>query len=372
MLAARRRCVRGRRRLAAASRRRAAPRRRRQRRTRGEATSRHLRLRHARHGLRLRSRTTRTGSTSCGRRSCRRSTNEFGEDGHFFAGVRQSRLGVKGFIPTDVGELKTIFEFELFGTGVDAGQTTFRLRHAYGRVGQFGAGQTWSPFMDLDVFPNSIEYWGPNGMVFFRNVQIRWMPMQRRHARHDRARAAGRLAPTRASTRTASSSQDVKARFPLPDLSAQFRMTRRLGPRAGRRHRCATSSGTTSTPTQFDLSGDAIGWGINLSTNLKFAEDDMLRASVVYGEGIENYMNDAPVDIGTRATSANPRHAGQGQGAARPRHRRVPRPHLERQVDEHGRLLARRHRQHRPPGRRRVQDGPVRARQPPLLPRRRT
>ena len=32
--------------------------------------------------------------------------------------------------PTELGELKTIFEFELFGTGVDAGQTTFRLRHA--------------------------------------------------------------------------------------------------------------------------------------------------------------------------------------------------------------------------------------------------
>ncbi len=79
-------------------------------------------------------------------------------------------------MPTDVGEIKTIFEFELFGTGVDAGQTTFRLRHAWGELGQIGAGQTWSPFMDPDVFPNSIEYWGPNGMVFFRNVQLRWTP----------------------------------------------------------------------------------------------------------------------------------------------------------------------------------------------------
>src|SRR5262249_59039801 len=58
--------------------------------------------------------------------------NQYGADGHFFAGVRQSRFGVKGFMPTDLGELKTIFEFELFGTGVDAGQTTFRLRHAWG------------------------------------------------------------------------------------------------------------------------------------------------------------------------------------------------------------------------------------------------
>ena len=76
-----------------------------------------------------------------------------------------------------------MFEFELFGTGVDEGQTTFRLRHAYGELGQFGAGQTWSPFMDPDVFPNSVEYWGPTGMVFFRNVQFRWHADRRRQTR---------------------------------------------------------------------------------------------------------------------------------------------------------------------------------------------
>jgi hypothetical protein len=74
--------------------------------------------------------------------------NQFGRDNSTFAGVRQSRLGVRSSTPTTLGELKTTFEFELFGTGVDAGQTTFRLRHAYGELGKFGAGQTWSPFMD--------------------------------------------------------------------------------------------------------------------------------------------------------------------------------------------------------------------------------
>jgi len=104
--------------------------------------------------------------------------DEFGRDGRTFAGVRQTRFGVKGFQPTNYGELKTTFEFELFGVGVDTGQTTFRLRHAYGELGHFGAGQTWSPFMDIDVFPNSIEYWGPNGMAFFRNVQVRGCPFR--------------------------------------------------------------------------------------------------------------------------------------------------------------------------------------------------
>src|SRR5580692_4806973 len=55
------------------------------------------------------------------------SKGEFGPDGSTFFGVRQTRFGVKSFTPTPVGDLKTIFEFELFGTGVDAD----RLLSAY-------------------------------------------------------------------------------------------------------------------------------------------------------------------------------------------------------------------------------------------------
>ena len=71
--------------------------------------------------------------------------DQFGEDGSYFAGVRQSRLGFRSSTPTKMGDLKTTFEFELFGTGVDEGQTTFRLRHAYGELGAFGAGQYLEP-----------------------------------------------------------------------------------------------------------------------------------------------------------------------------------------------------------------------------------
>ena len=104
--------------------------------------------------------------------------NEFGSNGNTYFSVRQTRLGFKSATPTDVGMFKTQFEFEMFGTGVDAGQTTIRLRHAYGELGKVGAGQYWSAFMDIDVFPNSVEYWGPTGMAFYRNVQVRWMPIQ--------------------------------------------------------------------------------------------------------------------------------------------------------------------------------------------------
>ncbi len=151
--------------------------------------------------------------------------NEFGEDGHTYASVRQSRLGFKGYIPTSNGkEIKTIFEFELFGTGVDAGQTTFRLRHAWGEYGQWGAGQSWSPFMDPDVFPNSLEYWGPSGMVFFRNVQLRFMPLQGNNEVYialERPGASGDPGVLVGSPEVTG----LNARFPYPDLSAHYRLT---------------------------------------------------------------------------------------------------------------------------------------------------
>src|SRR5262245_30701672 len=229
--------------------------------------------------------------------------NQFAPDGNSYFSVRQSRLGVKANIPTALGDIKTTFEFELYGTGVDAGQTTFRLRHAYGELGKFGAGQTWSPFMDIDVFPNSLEYWGPAGMVFFRNVQVRYMPIQgdtrltialeRPGASADQGVYAGRI-----------ELQDVKPKFPLPDLSAEYRYGQKWGyvELAGIVRRIEWEDQGTD---QFDFSGNATGWGVNLSSNLKLGKNDVVRLQGMHGEGVENYMNDAPADVGVENQSGN-------------------------------------------------------------------
>jgi hypothetical protein len=230
--------------------------------------------------------------------------DQFGKDNNTFAGVRQSRLGVRASTPTALGDLKTTFEFELFGTGVDQGQTTFRLRHAYGEIGQFGAGQYWSPFMDPDVFPNSLEYWGPTGMVFFRNVQVRWMPVKGVHdvtlalerpgASGDQGVYADRI-----------ELQNIRARFPLPDFSGSYKYTQGWGyVRAAGMLRLIKWDDVLDD--QFDLSGDATGWGINLSSNLKASKSDVIRLQFVFGEGIQNYMNDSPVDIGIENNLGNP------------------------------------------------------------------
>jgi len=229
------------------------------------------------------------------------SPNQFGEDNNTFAGVRQSRLGVRSTTPTALGDLKTTFEFELFGTGVDEGQTTFRLRHAYGELGKFGAGQTWSPFMDPDVFPNTLEYWGPTGMVFFRNVQLRWMPvpgailaLERPGASGDQGVYADRI-----------ELQNIKARFPLPDLSGAYKQAMSWGyVRGAGMFRIIKYDDVLND--QYDLSGTATGWGINLSSNINAGKSDVIRLQWVFGEGIQNYMNDSPVDVGVENNLSDP------------------------------------------------------------------
>ena len=232
--------------------------------------------------------------------------NEFAPSGTWFGSVRQTRFGVKTNSPTHFGDLKTIFEFELFGTGVDAGQTTFRLRHAWGEIGKFGAGQTWSPFMDPDVFPNSLEYWGPTGMVFFRNIQFRWMPITRGDshlwiaAERPGASADGGVYSSRIEL------ANVQPRFTIPDISVQAHLARSWGYlQVAAIFRRIAWQQTTPTPP-VNLTDNVLGWGVNVSSNLKLTKQDVLKMQVVYGEGIENYMNDAPVDVGVKTNFSNP------------------------------------------------------------------
>jgi len=233
---------------------------------------------------------------------------EFAPDGKVYYGVRQTRFGVKSSTPTSLGDLKTIFEFELFGTGVDAGQTTFRLRHAWGELGKFGAGQTWSPFMDPDVFPNSLEYWGPSGMVFFRNLQFRWTPIQKGDSRLAFAveRPGASADQGVYSDRISELGLNLQSKFDMPDFSVQGHLARSWGyVQVAGMFRKISWVQTNATPA-LNISGDVFGWGVNTSSNIKLGAKNTARLQVVYGEGIENYMNDAPIDVGPRPNPSNP------------------------------------------------------------------
>jgi hypothetical protein len=229
--------------------------------------------------------------------------NEYGTDGNVFFGVRQSSLGFKSFTQTRYGELMTRFTFDLFGVGSDAGRTAFHMLYAYAELGMLGVGHNWSLFCDFDGFPNMVEYWGPVGMSLCKNVQIRFIPI------HGKNRLAFALERPGASAdqgiyRDRIELSDVKPKFNLPDLSGEFRITRDWG-YAELAGLVRKIEWVDQGNEPYDLSGRTVGWGFNLSTNLKLGTKDVFIGQVIYGQGIQNYMNDAPTDIGIQNDFGN-------------------------------------------------------------------
>jgi len=226
---------------------------------------------------------------------------EYGTDGQSSLSVKQSRFGVKGTMPTGI-EGKPFdfkFEFDLFGVGADAGQTTFRLRHAYGEWGSLLAGQTNSVFMDIDVFPNTIDYWGPDGMVFYRNVQIRWTPWRTDDSSFAIAIERPGNDIDSGNLRLIEGFDEVQVQNDetVPDLTAHFRTGGDWGhvQLAGILRRVGYEFKVT--PEDEWQSGSELGWGLNLSSVIDTIGEDRLRLQIVYGEGIASYMNDGGMDL---------------------------------------------------------------------------
>jgi hypothetical protein len=231
--------------------------------------------------------------------------NQFGQDGHFYLSVRQSRLGVKGEMPTSNGTVKGQFEFDMFGVGADAGQTTIRQRHAWGQWKQVGAGQTNSQFMDVDVFPNVVDYWGPNGMLFFRNVQVFWEPYRDGDSNARIAVEAPGASGDAGVLSDRVELQNVKPRFPSPDFTGHYRWGQKWGYlQVGGALRYLAYDDTLPND-KFDLSGHVWGWGVSISSNVKVGPNNVLRLQVIDGAGVENYFNDAPVDVSIKSNTGN-------------------------------------------------------------------
>jgi hypothetical protein len=221
-----------------------------------------------------------------------------GSNGQAVLSVKQSRFGVQAQQPVGDHDLYVRFEFDLFGVGVDEGQTTFRLRHAYGSWGPLLAGQTNSVFMDGDIFPNTIDYWGPSGMVFLRNPQVRYTY---KTGPHEFAVAiekpgndidAGQIREFDPALGAA-----IRNDEKIPDFTAHYRYNGDWGhvQLAGILRRVGYETLDTAN---YVPKGHQTGWGVNLTSNLKVFSKDVIHLGGVYGKGIASYMNDGGTDLG--------------------------------------------------------------------------
>jgi len=228
----------------------------------------------------------------------------FGDDGNTVVSVKQTQLGFRGAADTPWGEVKTWFEFDFFGTGSDAGDTKFNLRHAWVELGGLGFGQTNSNFMDVSIFPNVVDWWGPSGMAFNRNPQLRYTWLR------DSGEFAVALEKPNGSFNSGifgeispEFGERATDRTELPDLTAHWRYEFDRG-----HYQLAgvirdLGFETRGTPGN-EPEEKEFGWGLNLTGVINTFGRDQLKLGLVYGEGIASFMNDGGVNLAPEDNNA--------------------------------------------------------------------
>ncbi|GAL87717.1 hypothetical protein CPS_4728 [Sporocytophaga myxococcoides] len=200
--------------------------------------------------------------------------------GETYFGIRQTRFTSKTTTKTEMGDLKTHFEFDLFAPN---GATTFHIRHALGTLGRVSIGQYWTNFMDIDVFPNVFEYWGPNSMPFLRQPQIKYTaPLGRNATLAVSAESPGSQISIADSIRFSSRSL-------FPDGVINFRYTWHVS------HIQLTGLLHPVSLKDNDKSKTLWGYGFNFSCYWEIFKRNAIVFEATYGKGIGKYFDDLGV-----------------------------------------------------------------------------
>ena len=93
------------------------------------------------------------------------------ENSRFHA--RQSRLSFDTRWQVAGETIRAFVEADFFG-GEPDGASDFRLRHAYGTLNSFTAGQTWTTFTDPSAVPPTLDFEGAVSNVNRRQGLVRW------------------------------------------------------------------------------------------------------------------------------------------------------------------------------------------------------
>jgi len=200
--------------------------------------------------------------------------------------IRQTRLFLKTQTPTsNWGDLVTYVEVDFMGT--DGAEP--RIRHAYGQVGdkfQLLAGQTWSAFQDATVFPATLDFQGPPGIITSRRPQVRL-----REIWNDQWSGVVAIEDPSSDITVPSGFAGEKT-TPYPDVAANIRWTQPWG----HMQLSGVLRYLQFDPNDGNRESD-VGYGLNLTGSIKaFKVDDkhidLLLYQIAAGNGIAKYVND--------------------------------------------------------------------------------
>jgi hypothetical protein len=191
------------------------------------------------------------------------------------------------------------FSFDLFGMGVHAGETTFRLRLVYGEWGPFMIGRNWSTFIDLEAFPNNYDWWGPSGMALLPSNHIRYThKMGKKHQLEFSLELPGseidpgqlrQIDPNLLNFETKEVFPDFITRYTFRSKAAYVKTALLL-----RELTYEIISVNLSDVRQ----ESKFAWAVNLSSGIyTFKHKGIFKLQTVFGQGYAGYNNDGGVEI---------------------------------------------------------------------------
>ena len=195
---------------------------------------------------------------------------------HFGMHAKQTRFSFEARRPTTHGKLRFYLENDFFGSN---DSYEFRLRHAYGQLGNTYAGYGYSTFMDADSLPDTLDFAGPGAAGYLLVAGIH----------HSFALGKGNsltVAAENPDSQLANTGDNDSKTEHLPDISLVARMERDWG---------HLQLGAVLRSLGYDGDGRSdrtVGGGLQLSGSYAVAERDLLLFGLIGGKGISRYTAD--------------------------------------------------------------------------------
>lgn len=225
----------------------------------------------------------------------------WGTDGHSYYSLQQSTFKFDGILPVNHKWNKIVLHvsFDLYGTGLHAGETVPRFRTGWGQWGPFLIGKEWSTFIDFDAFPNNWDWWGPSGMALMSGSMIRYTKeLNTRNKMELAIEMPGSEIDPGQLRQIDPALINFKTKEVLPDLITRYTKHGDWGYVKGALLLRQLSYEIISQYRDTATAKHKFGWGLNITSTINlFNNHGVLLLQSVLGHGYAGYNNDGGVEI---------------------------------------------------------------------------
>ena len=215
--------------------------------------------------------------------------------------AKGSSLSMDVRAPNVPGDFRFYYNNDFFGSGSGM---SYRLKQLYGQFYNVTAGFTYSIFEDPDVWPDTVDFEGPNSMIFARQATVRYMmPMGDKWQVNFGVQQPSSQIDNQGIAANATGVQH------FPDGGFNIRWED-----AERGHvQVATILRDIGANSPTLGEQNVLGWGLNLSTSLNVFAHDSVQAQLTYGQGLFQFCNDNFTYAGFNGGDAAYNNAGDLQ-----------------------------------------------------------